>query len=286
MGAGRIRRAKALIGISVSERDIALGLREIGVKPGMRLMVHSSLSSFGHVEGGAEAVIGALQACIGPEGTLLMPSFNHDSIFAEGKGVYDPRSTPTTDGRVADTFWRMPGVERSLNPTHAFAAWGRDAARYLTGHHLTLTMGEDSPLGLLAREGGYQLNLGTTHAASTAKHVAETMRRVPCLGYRAEQYPVRMPSGAIQLNRTWGWRENSCPRTESGKLIETELEKAGAQIKENIGNCRVTFLKVWDCLEAVWRLLDRGDDGSPVCPRCPIRPRKVKASVLSDWNAR
>lgn len=270
--------------MAVDGRDIERGLGEIGVKPGMRLMVHSSLSSFGYVEGGAETVIRALQACIGPEGTLLMPSFNHDSIFGDGKGVYDPRSTATTDGRIADTFWRMPEVERSLNPTHAFAAWGRDARRYIKDHHLTLTMGEDSPLGLLAREGGFQLNLGTTHAASTAKHVAETMRRVPCLGYRTEQYPVRMPSGEIQMNRSWGWRENSCPRTESGKLIEAELERMRAQVKAKIGACRATFLEVWACLEAVWRLLDRGDDGLPVCPRCPIRPRKVKASVISDWT--
>lgn len=269
--------------MALSEGDIVSGLLEIGVKPGMRLMVHSSLSSFGYVEGGAETVIRALQRSIGPAGTLLMPSFNHDSIFQEGSGVYDPASTPTTDGRIADTFWRLPGVKRSLNPTHAFAGWGRDARRYLANHHLTLTMGEDSPLGLLAREGGCQLNLGTTHAASTAKHVAETMRRAPCLGYRAEQYPVRMPSGEIEIARTWGWRESNCPRTESGELIEYELEKAGAQVKGKIGNCRVSFLKVWDCLEAVWRLLDRGEDGFPACPRCKIRPRRVKASIGSDW---
>ena len=40
-------------------------------------MVHSSLSRIGHVIGGPGAVIDALLAVIGPDGTLMMPSFNH-----------------------------------------------------------------------------------------------------------------------------------------------------------------------------------------------------------------
>ncbi|MBM4046652.1 MAG: AAC(3) family N-acetyltransferase, partial [Planctomycetes bacterium] len=202
--------------LNLTSEDIRRGLEALGLGRGMGLMAHSSLSAFGWVEGGAEAVIRALQALVGPEGTILMPSFNHGAIFREGRsasadapvaggpGVFDPLKTPTSNGRIPDTFWRMPGVFRSLNPTHAFAAWGRDAERYTANHHLTLTMGEDSPLGLLAREGrsasadaptagGWQANLGTTHHTTTAKHLAETMRRVPCLGYRTEAHPVRLP---------------------------------------------------------------------------------------------
>lgn len=265
--------------------DLVEGLQKLGVQRGMGLMVHSSLSAFGHVEGGALTVIEALKAVVGEEGTLLMPSFNHGGAFVEGSvGYYDPTVTPTTNGAIPDTFWRLPGVFRSLDPTHPFAAWGRNACRYIERHHLALTMGEDSPLGLLAREGGYQLNLGTTHATATAKHLAETMRRTPCLGLRTEEYPVRLPTGEMVKHRTWGWRERSCPLTESGELIEAEMERLRLQRKGQIGHATVTFFKLADFLAAVFGLLDNGYGEYPPCRRCAIRPRRVATTVPSDWE--
>jgi aminoglycoside 3-N-acetyltransferase len=272
---------------NVTRTDICTGLTALGIGPGMRVMVHSSLSAFGRVEGGADAVIAALMDLITPDGTILMPSFNHAQPFGPGgSGIYDPALTPTANGKIPDTFWRLPGVLRSLDPTHPFAAWGRDARRYLEGHHLTLSMGEDSPLGLLAREGGLQINLGTTHRTTTAKHVAEMMRRVPCLGRRTESYPVRLPDGRVVEHRTWGWRAANCPLTESGELIEAEMERRGCQRRTQIGAAIVTVFRVQDLLEAVRGLLDHGSGPYPPCVRCPIRPRQVAATRVSDWTGK
>jgi len=262
--------------------DIKSSLEGFGFGNGSRIMVHSSLSSFGWVEGGAAAVIKALMKLVGPNGTILMPSFNHGAPF-DSSGIYDPLSTPCLNGRIPDTFWRMKGVYRSLNPTHPFAAWGKDAKRYTENHHLTLTMGEDSPLGLLARDDGYQINIGTTHGATTAKHLAETIKRVPCLGYRTEEYPVRLPYGNIVYHRTWGWRERACPLTDSGEYIETEMETLKLQKKGYIGRSTVTYFRLKDLLEAVTSILDDGYNGQPSCDNCRIRPRKVNSTCPSDW---
>ena len=271
--------------MSVTSEDIRSGLESLGFGRGDRLMVHSSLSSFGRVEGGAQALIKALMDLVGTEGTILMPSFNHGApVGIGGPGVYDPLKTRCTDGRVPDTFWRMKGVHRSLNPTHPFAAWGRDAERYTKHHHLTLTMGEDSPLGLLARDGGYQLNIGTSHHTTTAKHLAETMNRSPCLGYRTEVYPVRLPDGRIVQHRTWGWRERSCPVTDSGKHIETEMERLKAQKKGYIGKSPITYFRLKDLLKVILNLLDNGYAGFLPCSRCPIRPQETSATRPSDWS--
>jgi aminoglycoside 3-N-acetyltransferase len=127
--------------------DIVAGLHAVGVTAGVNLEVHSSLKSLGVVAGGAATVIDALQEAVGPEGTLVLPSFNHGAAYDGSSTGYDPAETPTTNGAIPDTFWRRPGVLRSVNPTHAFAAWGRQAERYTADHHRTLTMGADSPLG-------------------------------------------------------------------------------------------------------------------------------------------
>ena len=47
-------------------------LRRLGVTAGDVLMVHTSLRAIGHVDGGADRVIDALEAAVGPDGTLLV----------------------------------------------------------------------------------------------------------------------------------------------------------------------------------------------------------------------
>jgi aminoglycoside 3-N-acetyltransferase len=271
--------------MSLKSEEIKSKLQSFGFGCGDRIMVHSSLSSFGKVEGGAEAVIKALMELVGPEGTVLMPSFNHNAPFSpSGPNVYDPKETPCINGRIPDTFWRMKGVYRSLDPTHPFAAYGHDAERYTKNHHLTLTMGEESPLGLIALDGGYQINIGTKHNTTTAKHLAEMINRSPCLGYRTEAYPVRLPDGNVVMHRTWGWREGGCPLTDSGEYIEIVMEKRKLQKKGYIGKSLVTYFRLLDLLKVILDMLDNGYADYPACSGCSIRPRIVNETCPSDWK--
>jgi len=269
----------------VNRDEIAEGLRRLGVLENAGVMVHSSLSSFGRVEGGALAVIEALMAVITAQGTLLMPSFNHAAPFMPGgPGYFDPRETPTSNGVIPDRFWRLPGVLRSLDPTHPIAAWGRDAQRYTEGHHRTLTMGPRSPLGMLAAEGGFGLLLGVGYAANTFHHVVEMSSAAPCLGQRSEAYPVRLPDGRIVLGRTWGWRERACPITDKSGYAPAMRER-GAQVQVQIGGCSATLFRLQDCADIIAPMLRDGLGDCPSCRRCPIRPQGVAQSVPSDWDA-
>ena len=58
------------------------GLSDLGVCDGATLLVHCSMSSFGHIEGGAQSVVEALIAAVGLSGTLVMPTLTH--------GRFDP----------------------------------------------------------------------------------------------------------------------------------------------------------------------------------------------------
>jgi len=129
----------------------------------------------------------------------LQTQSRNSKIQEGGPGYYHPGETPTTDGAIPDAFWRMPGVQRSLDPTHAFAAWGKDSLRYTRFHHRTLTMGPESPLGLLQRDGGYGLLLGVGYYANTFHHVVEMSTAAPCLGRRSEAYPVILPDAASHI---------------------------------------------------------------------------------------
>lgn len=52
--------------------SITADLVRLGVTAGDLLMVHGSLRAVGPVDGGADGVLDALEAAVGPGGTLLM----------------------------------------------------------------------------------------------------------------------------------------------------------------------------------------------------------------------
>ena len=58
----------------VDKDVIVQGLRELGLREGDLMVVHSSLSSFGYVVGGPDTVIDALLETVGPRGTVIMPT--------------------------------------------------------------------------------------------------------------------------------------------------------------------------------------------------------------------
>jgi aminoglycoside 3-N-acetyltransferase len=264
--------------------DIVAGLRRLDIAPGSGLIVHSSLSSFGYVHGGAQTVIDALKEVITDDGTLLMPSFNHGAAFgAKGQGHYDPRTTPTTNGAIADLFWRQPDTYRSLNPTHAFAAWGKNARRYIETHHKTLTMGPESPLGRLHADGGSCLLLGVDYRSNTFHHAVEMARGVACLGQRTEAYPVVLADGTHVQARTWSWRGSSCPFTD-GNRYGVRMAQRGLQRQGVIGNCQALCFLLDDCYQVVAEMLRDGTDEFPPCSGCSIRPQVIKETVPSDWD--
>lgn len=67
----------------VLKQDIIKGLKDIGVKNGQSIMVHTSLKSLGFVCGGAQIVIEALIDCVGKDGTIMMPTQSWKNLDPE-----------------------------------------------------------------------------------------------------------------------------------------------------------------------------------------------------------
>ena len=67
--------------ISLTQDQIAEALQTLGLLAGATVFVHSSMSSMGYVQGGADAVVEAFLHVLGPAGTLVVPTFT----FAHGR---------------------------------------------------------------------------------------------------------------------------------------------------------------------------------------------------------
>lgn len=100
------------------------GFHGLGVAEGDTLLVHSSYKSLGEVEGGPETVVRALEAALGAEGTLIMPTFNFD--FNKGE-AWDVRTTPSKMGVLTELVRADPRAKRVFHPFYSFAILGKHA---------------------------------------------------------------------------------------------------------------------------------------------------------------
>jgi len=243
----------------ITKRRLVNDLRILGVEKGMELMVHSSLRNIGGVQGGAQTVVAALLEAIGPRGTLLMPSFNHRAAQ-----VYNPMTTPTTNGAIPDAMWRLPQAERSVHPTHAVAAIGPRADHYCSEHLDVGIWDAQSPIGKLIHEGGYILALGTTHWTSTAYHVAELSVPCGCIDSFANEDCIVDASGNVRSVRGLAFRQGACP--VSIDRLETALDRRGLQRRGKVGQADAELVRAHD----LWKV--RRQQLQRVCPSCVIEP--------------
>lgn len=160
---------------------ITRDLKALGVREGGTLLVHSSLSSLGFVRGGPATVIAALRAAIGPKGTLVLPTHSWERA-GRGDFTFDLRTTPSCVGAISETFRTMPGVVRSLHPTHSVAAIGPRAEALTEGHEGAATpCGEGTPYARIIEARGQILFLGTTLDQNTIFHTLEAIAELPYL---------------------------------------------------------------------------------------------------------
>ena len=167
--------------------DLTLDLRRLSVEAGDVLFVHSSFKSLGPVAGGAASVVEALETALGPEGLLLMPSFNlvQRKLRAE---TWDHGSTPSTVGWITEWFRRQAGVFRSDHYSHSVAARGKGAERFVAGHLRQegysspwdlepwgRTFGLHSPMYRAHEAGAKVLMLGVDFFTSTYIHIVEVI---------------------------------------------------------------------------------------------------------------
>ena len=126
----------------VTRDQVMDALRQVGIKPGDGLMVHSALQFLGRPEGGVGMYLEALCESLGiarslngsqqpasqvvsSMGTLAVPAFNFG--FARGQ-PFDRQNTPSDGmGVFAEFVRQQPGVLRTTHPLQSIAVLGRYA---------------------------------------------------------------------------------------------------------------------------------------------------------------
>ncbi|MDA1132608.1 MAG: AAC(3) family N-acetyltransferase [Proteobacteria bacterium] len=179
---------------SITRAGLTQHLAGLGVRAGMHVAVHSRLLSFGRVEGGAAAVYEALCEAVGPEGTVVVPTF---TFYLESADVYDPATTPSQEvGALPEYVRTQPGVLRTLCPMHSHAVIGADTA-VLAGADPERSLGKGSSFDAMHAAGFHLLLLGCTFLeGATFLHQVEASVGVPYRSWLHLPRRVRMPDGS------------------------------------------------------------------------------------------
>lgn len=156
----------------LTQADIEAGLIRLGLEKGQIVEVHSSLSSFGWVDGGPSTVVNALLNVIGIEGAIVMSAYPVSKILplseeekawgiqAKVRTYTEDYRGPTGMGVIADEFCRRPGT--ILGPHwHRVCSWGRCAEQLSQGYQVLLEMD------------GWALLLGVDIERLSSMHQAE-----------------------------------------------------------------------------------------------------------------
>ncbi|MDP6775886.1 MAG: AAC(3) family N-acetyltransferase [Candidatus Latescibacteria bacterium] len=209
----------------VTQTDIENGLRELGLGDGDIVLVHSSLSSLGHVEGGAETVVEAILRVLGPSGTLVVPTFG-------------------SFGVITDVVKDLPHAVHSIHPKASVAAVGAQAEALCRDHWKAETAhGTDTPYVRIADLAGYVCLLGVDQDRNTTLHAVEELLRLPYLK-PTDRFAFETPEGEV----TMSWPHFPGPHRDFIGL-DADLRRRGIVKLGRVGDAAVRLMKSQETID-------------------------------------
>ncbi len=266
----------------VSYHDLVAGLRKLGIERSRPVIVHGALSAFGHVQGGADTVVGAMLASFE---ALMMPVFTYQTMVTPLNGPADNALEYGTGqdrnsqavffrpdlpadrlmGIIAETLRNHPNAQRSWHPILSFA--GVNVWHALDAQSLVEPL---ASVRVLMEDGGWVLLLGVDQAVNTSIHLGERLA-----GRKQFVRWALTPGGVVE-----------CPAfpgcSDGFEEIKPAVRRMTRQLL--IGSAVVQALPLTDLVQAVQQCLAENPlallcDRS-YCERCQV----VRAAVARNQS--
>lgn len=225
--------------MNLTKQNIINGLLDLGLKSDDEIEVHSSLSSFGYIDGGAKTVISALKDVVGGNGSIFMPALRLSKelpLTEQDKllGITTKIKILPEDcehsamGTIADTFRQMPDTITN-DGIFRISAWGKSANEVKDG------------LQYLIHNGGKALMLGVDIYKLTAMHYVEDLLPDDIKNY----FPL-----SDEINRLYPldkWLiETGNFTVKPWYTIQNMAYEKGVIRDGVIGNSKIMFFDIWD----------------------------------------
>lgn len=169
--------------------DLIRGFLEVGVADDDVLFFHSSLKSFGRVEGGAEAVIDSALVSVGAHGTVMVPTFvqqvgGERANYMQRKAAWDIETSPSDVGHITEVFRKRSDSFRSDDCCNSLAAIGHQAREVMARHRTAKgraspweaqSYGHGSPWDWLVSHNALYLLMGVDFSACSILHYVQAL---------------------------------------------------------------------------------------------------------------
>jgi len=110
--------------IKPTVNDIICLLKELGLKKGDTVLIHSNIATLGKVENGLEGIFSSLCETLGTNGTLVVPTYTFS--FCNNK-VFNVQKSKSANGVLTEYIRKILGAHRSLHGIESFASIGKNA---------------------------------------------------------------------------------------------------------------------------------------------------------------
>jgi len=219
----------------IYKEDIEKGLRSLGLTKGDVIEVHSSLSSFGFVEGGADTIIDVLMNIVGSDGTIIMSAYPISKPLSLSKNekdlgilwkveVFDETyDGPTGMGIIADKFRLRPGTVMGSG-IHRVCAWGKDSELHIRGYDILLKVN-----GLVLLLGVGIDRCSSMHQAEGAGLPSEIMEYYKIPETIRKEYPTNIYLGYGQTPEN-GWEKVWNIADQRGLIRKAMIGKASCKL--------------------------------------------------------
>jgi aminoglycoside 3-N-acetyltransferase len=234
-------------------------LLSIGVRPGSVAMVHPDAivaAQFPAMpnEQRLDLLIEAMEAAVGPEGTLVIPTFSYS--FTKGE-PFDIRNTPSAVGMVSERFRKQPGVHRTSDPIFSFASRG-PLARELCAIPVKECFGAESVFGALHRLNAHIVDLGCSMSrGGTFVHYVETAYGVD-YRYKKMFYGTVISADGQSRECSIVYNVRDLTRKSDGDLrrLQKRLADHGKSRTAEVGRSRIMAVTAQDLFDTAWTMLD------------------------------
>ncbi|WP_027729105.1 AAC(3) family N-acetyltransferase [Treponema sp. C6A8] len=223
----------------VTKEELKKALTDLGITKGMTLEVHSSLSSFGELEGGAMTVIDTLKELVTEEGSIFMPALrlskelpltdDDKKMGITVKIKVLPRDEERTAmGLIADTFRKLPDTYTGRDVIST-SGWGKHGKEALTGG-----------LDYAIHNGGKALLLGVDIYKLTAMHYMEVATPKDI----NDRFAPTEEINKLYPPDQW-FMEAGHPPVKAWYTIQKMAYEKGLIKEAQIGNCKAMFFDIW-----------------------------------------
>jgi aminoglycoside 3-N-acetyltransferase len=276
--------------------ELERSLKELGLGDGMDVLAHVSMRSIGPIEGGADTLIAAIMNTVGPQATLIAPTFTPQlrdpaewrfppelpeqlEQMRNATSRFDPVTTPAgqpSAGVFAEQLRLLPGSCRSNHPTHSFAAFGRSAQQYTDGTPYHFPLGSESVPARLHNKDGRVLLIGVTMDVNISLHLAEVWANVPYIHRSAR---IKNSAGEYSVMR------GSVECQDGFWKIEPLLRQARLIKRGTIGNATALLMRQTEQISMAIAMLQGKSDSllcdSEECRFCRLARRFTGEQVTN-----